>query len=175
MNALISLTRRLRAGHGSEIFFAVVGLAWVFCGARLSASATHEIIACLAMSFGVLFLGLSAILGQIRTLSAAWRSERTNAPPPPVPHGYAISIEDAIDSVRTSVRLAERQVWIQSFNASRSEATADTLDDVARKRLWYLRGGILPASLPDSIELIEDGGEYSIDLRQLRYLPDRPH
>jgi hypothetical protein len=174
MKALISLAHRSRLynGQGSEYLFALAGLGWVFCGALvlgLSTSTTHEITASLLISFGVMFLGLSALLGQIRVLGMTWKAAQPKILPPPVPIGYAIPIEEAIDDVRTSVRLAERQAWIQSFSAGRSEIVANSMDDVALKRISYLRGGILPESLPPSIEHIEDDSEYYIEQPWPRY------
>ena len=86
------------------------------------------------------------------------------AAPPPVPVGYSISIEEAINDVRTSSRLEERYAWIQSFDAGRSEVHANYLYQDAWNRLDSLRAGILPETEPeqDAIEVID------ADFRPLR-------
>jgi hypothetical protein len=168
MKALVALAQHLRLyrAQGSDYLFALAGLGWVFCGALvlgLSTSATHEITACLLISFGVMFLGLSAVLGQIRTLGATWvPSAPPKFLPPPVPVGYAIPIDEAIDGVRTSVRLTERHAWIQSFNESLAEPISHSLDEDPPSRISYLRSGILPAALPAPLELVEIDGEYHV-------------
>lgn len=156
-----------------EYVFALAGLAWAFCGALvlgLSVSATHEILACLAISFGVMFLGLSALLRQIRTLNAPWGSAHLPIGPPPIPIEPEVSIEEAIDDVRTTVRLAEREAWFQSFqswfDARGSEMGARNADDVAHQHTAYplpaqYFAGLLPPPSPASAEPVE--AEYYVE------------
>lgn len=117
-----------------EYFFALAGVAWIFCGALalgLSLSGTHQIIACLAISFGVLFLGLAVLLRRLKALNATWRFSQVASAPPPIPMEPEPSIEDEIDGVRAAVRLAESQAWVQSFqrwfDASRSPMAAEAV------------------------------------------------
>jgi hypothetical protein len=161
-----------------EYFFALAGLAWLFCGAFVlgfSASTMHEIVACLAVSFGVMFLGLAALLGQLRRLNAAWRPTRLSSGPPPVPNEYAIPIEEAIDDVRTTVRLAERQAWIRSFQAWMPSFNAsEYVDDDAPHGISYppaaqYATGMLPAPLPALAEFTDDGVEYYIEDPRTNY------
>ena len=180
MKALITRTHgsRLFGGHGLEYFFALAGLAWVFCGALvlgLSVGAMSEIVACLAMSFGVMFLGLSALLGQLRTLNTtwrsaqfSWRSSQFSSAPPPVPVVYSIPIEEAIDDVRTTLRLAQRQSWIRSFDASRTAMLANNVDNVVHPDIAYPPPAIYFAGtplnpMPASATFSDDGVEYYVE------------
>ncbi len=136
-----------------EYFFALAGLAWVFCGALilgLSFGGTHEIVACLAISFGVLFLGLAVLLRQLITLNASSRSPRFASFPPPIPEQYVVSIEEVIDGVRTAVRLAERHAWIEAIEHS-----------IAYPSPVHYFEGTSPHSLPPSEEYLE--GEYYVE------------
>jgi hypothetical protein len=135
-----------------EYLFALAGLAWVFCGALvlgLSSSGTHEIIACLVISFGGMFLGLSALLRKLRALNATWKSAHFLSGPPPISK-YTISIEEAIADVRAAVRLAERQKWIDAIH-----------HPIAYPSPAQYFAGTLPLSLPASAEYLE--GEYYIE------------
>jgi hypothetical protein len=158
-----------------EYFFALAGLAWLFCGAFVlgfSASTMHEIVACLAVSFGVLFLGLAALLGQLRTLNVTWRSTRPSSGPPPVPNEYAIPIEEAIDDVRSTVRLAERQTWIRSFQTFMPSfnASYNVDDDVpSYQPAPQYAAGMLPAPFPASAQFTEDGVEYWVEDQRPNY------
>jgi hypothetical protein len=156
-------------GQAMEYFLIVAGLIWIFCGALvlgLSASATPELIACLAFSFGVMFLGLSALIGQLRTLSATSRSAHFSGLPPPVPLEYAISIEEAINSARAAARLTGRLAWIQSFDANRSTVIVNNAGSVTHHHMYpapaQYFAEMLPASLPAPTELVEIGGEYYV-------------
>ena len=157
-----------------EYFFALAGLAWLFCGAFVlgfSASTMHEIVACLAVSFGVLFLGLAALLGQLRTLNLTWRSTRPSSGPPPIPNEYAIPIEEAIDDVRSTVRLAERQAWIRSFQTWMPSFNASEYvdDDLSYQPAAQYATGMLPAPLQSSVEFTEDGVAYWVEDPRTNY------
>jgi hypothetical protein len=155
-----------------EYFFALAGLAWLFCGAFVlgfSVSTTHEIVACLAVSFGVLFLGLAALLGQLKTLNVASRATRLSSGPPPIPEEYAIPIEEAIDDARSTVRFAERQAWIQSFQAYTPSFNVSRYadDDVpSYVPAAQYATGMLPSP---SGALADDGVEYWVEDQQTNY------
>jgi hypothetical protein len=115
---------RPQAGQAVEYFLTVAGLIWIFSGAlviSLSTRPSPELVACLAFSFGVMFIGLAALLARLRTFNAAANAAQVSvfppaafappALPPPVPLDYAIPIEEAIDGLRSAARPA----WIRSL------------------------------------------------------------
>jgi hypothetical protein len=161
-----------------EYFFALAGMAWLFCGAFVlgfSDSTMHEIVACLAVSFGVTFLGVAAVLGQLRTLNVGWRSTRLSSGPPPIPNEYAVPIEEAIDDVRSTVRLAERQAWIRSFQTwMPSFDAAEYVNDDVPHNISYppaaqYAAGMLPAPVPALAEFTEDGVAYYVEDPRTNY------
>jgi hypothetical protein len=172
-----------------EYFLAVAGLIWIFCGALvlgLSATGTPGLIACLAFSFGVMFIGLSALLGQLRTLSAVSRSAVSSESPPPVPLDHSISIEEAITSARDAARIAARPAWMQAFDPNRNTVIVNNnAGSVAHHHFAYQGPSypaapshaeapsypaassypapaeyFRPAALPPPTELVELDGEY---------------
>jgi hypothetical protein len=159
-----------------ELFLLLAGLAWLFCGAFvLGFSSSHEIMACLAASFGVMFLGLSALLGQLRSLNNTWRSTRLASGPPPIPDEYAIPIEEAIDDVRSTVRFADRQTWIRSFQASIPSFNApEYADEDVDHGISYRPpppyvAGMLPPPYPAPAEFAEGGVEYYVEDSRAKY------
>jgi hypothetical protein len=127
---------RPQEGRAVEYFLTAAGLIWIFCGAlvlSLSTTTSPELVACLAFSFGVMFIGLAALLARLRTFSATSHVAQVSvfppqmqvlappALPPPVPMDYAIPIEDAINGVRSAARPA----WIRSLEEITGTAIVD--------------------------------------------------
>jgi hypothetical protein len=82
-----------------ETFMALAGLLWIICGTLVllvAKSGIHEILACLALSFGVLFLGICGVLAKMREATAdlkAVNPPQPNAaqdPKPPVSFGQRV-------------------------------------------------------------------------------------
>jgi hypothetical protein len=81
-----------------QLFLTLAALLWALCGVAVLASAKsaiHEILGCLAVSFGVMFLGLAGIIAHLRKLSAAGAPHAAAPSPKSAP-----TIEQAIDQVR---------------------------------------------------------------------------
>jgi hypothetical protein len=60
-----------------ETFLALAGALWILMGLGVLAtakSAIHEILACLAVSFGLMFWGFAGIMGRMRAMEKSWRA-----------------------------------------------------------------------------------------------------
>ena len=81
-----------------EVILGLAGAAWIFSGLSIlvsAKSAIHEILACLAVSFGVMFWGFAAVVGQLKRIV-----EQGKISASPAPMTRDVPIEEAISGVR---------------------------------------------------------------------------